>query len=187
MHPLCRRWTGLVVGTSRKQSHVSLNVWFWAAYLIFFRLPIDMSAILLPCQPGLNWYKTVFCLPHEMRTAMIRPDLGGAGGLTNQHVEVYEARIGGRVRDKGRGVHRETPVVAATDQVRRQELGTAQDRRRQISSNLSDFIYRFNRRFCPFSVFRSLLNIDNDIDGLPVGRRYSGQSRSHTISIRCMP
>ena len=74
-------------------------------------------------------YETAFDLLHKLRAAMVRPDQDRIGGLSNQHVEVDEAWIGGRTRGEGRGVHHKTLVVAAVE-VRHREPGTAQDRRR---------------------------------------------------------
>ena len=124
----CRRQTGLMVGTAMERSHVPLSVWFWAAYLIASQTT-GMSAVQLQRQLGLNRYETAFGLLHKLRAAMVRPDQDRIGGLSNQHVEVDEAWIGGRTRGEGRGVHHKTLVVAAVE-VRHREPGTAQDRRR---------------------------------------------------------
>ena len=124
----CRKDTSLTAGTVMQGSHMPLNIWFWAAWLVASQTT-GMSAVQFQRQLGLSRYETAFGLLHKLRAAMVRPDQDRIGGLAGQHVEVDETWIGGRTRGEGRGIHHKTLVVAAVE-VRHREPGTAQDSRR---------------------------------------------------------
>ena len=110
----CRRDTGLTVGTVMKDTHTSLNVWFWAAYLVASQTP-GMSAVQFQRQLGLSRYETAFQILHKLRAGMVRPDQDRIGGQPDDHVEVDEAWVGGRTRGEGRGVHNQVLVAGAVE------------------------------------------------------------------------
>ena len=124
----CRKDTSLTAGTVMQGSHMPLNIWFWAAWLVASQTT-GMSVVQFQRQLGLSRYETAFGLLHKLRAAMVRPDQDRIGGLAGQHIEVDETWIGGRTRSEGRGIHHKTLVVAAVE-VRHREPGTAQERRR---------------------------------------------------------
>jgi transposase-like protein len=124
----CRKDTSLTAGTVMQGSHMPLNIWFWAAWLVASQTT-GMSAVQFQRQLGLSRYETAFGLLHKLRAAMVRPDQDRIGGIADNHVEVDEVWIGGRTRGEGRGVHHKTLVAAAVE-VRHRKPGTAQDNRR---------------------------------------------------------
>jgi hypothetical protein len=111
---LCRRQTGLLVGTVMERSHTPLSTWFWAAYLVASQTP-GMSAVQFQRQLGLTRYETAFGILHKLRAAMVRPDQDRIGGTAGEHVEVDETYVGGKTRGKGRGVHHKMLVAAAVE------------------------------------------------------------------------
>lgn len=111
-----------------ERSHIPLNIWFWAAWLVASQTT-GMSAVQLQRQLGLRRYETAFGLLHKLRAAMVRPDQDRIGGQAANHVEVDETWVRGKTRGEGRGIHHKTLVVVAVE-VRHREPGTAQDHRR---------------------------------------------------------
>ncbi len=100
----------------------SLQVWFWAAYLVTSQTP-GMSALQFKRQLGLTRYETAFQMLHKLRVAMVRPSRSkiGEGGedvdsnLQRYPVELDETYVGGRTRGKGRGVTEKVVVVGAVE------------------------------------------------------------------------
>jgi predicted RNA-binding Zn-ribbon protein involved in translation (DUF1610 family) len=94
---VCRRQTGLTVGTVMERSHTPLTIWFWAAYLVASQTP-GMSAVQFQRQLGLTRYETAFAILHKLRAGMVRPDQDRIGGRAGEHVEVDEPMLeAGRV------------------------------------------------------------------------------------------
>lgn len=95
----CGRRTSPTAGTAMHRSHVGIQEWFWAAYLVATHTP-GFSAIQLERQIGCA-YRTAWFMLHRLRRAMVsdaRYRLDGA-------VEADETIIGGPVKGKlGRGV-----------------------------------------------------------------------------------
>jgi hypothetical protein len=54
-----------------------------------------------------------------------------------------------------------------------------------LQAYLNEFTFRFNRRYCPFNAFRSLLGIAGDVTAPSYAEFYAGESRP-TISSRCV-
>jgi len=142
----CRRHTGLTVGTVMERSHTSLNVWFWAAYLVTSQTPgvsavqfraaylvtsqtPGVSAVQFQRQLGISRYETAFQILHKLRAGMVCPDQDRIGGNAGEHVEVAESYVGGRPHGKGRGVH-DTVLVATAVEVRQRKPGTKLDKRK---------------------------------------------------------
>ena len=124
----CRRHTGLTVGTVMERSHTSLNVWFWAAYLVTSQTP-GVSAVQFQRQLGISRYETAFQILHKLRAGMVCPDQDRIGGNAGEHVEVAESYVGGRPHGKGRGVH-DTVLVATAVEVRQRKPGPKLDKRK---------------------------------------------------------
>ena len=51
-----------------------------------------------------------------------------------------------------------------------------------LQAYLNEFTFRFNRRFCPFNAFRSLLGIAGDTSAPTYAELYSGEWRHPTCS-----
>jgi hypothetical protein len=117
----CRAETSLTAGTITHRTKMSLQVWFWAAYLVTSQTP-GMSALQFKRQLGLTRYETAFQMLHKLRVAMVRPsrskigegeDVGG--NLQRYPVELDETYVGGQTRGKGRGVTEKVVVVGAVE------------------------------------------------------------------------
>lgn len=95
----CGRRTSPTAGTAIHGSHMRIQEWFWAAYLVATHTP-GMSAKQLQRQIGCQ-YKTAWFMLHRLRRAMVNDTRSRLTG----DVEADETIIGGPVRGKrGRGV-----------------------------------------------------------------------------------
>jgi transposase-like protein len=110
----CQRDNRLTAGTVMQDTHTSLSVWFWGAYLVATDTA-GISAVQFQRQLGLTVYETAFQILHKLRAGMVRPDRDRIGGGLKDHVEIDESWVGGRTRGEGRGVHDQTLVVAAVE------------------------------------------------------------------------
>src|SRR3974377_1379798 len=99
---MCRRDTGLTVGTVMAPSHTPLSLLFWSAYLVSSQTP-GMSAVQLQRQLGLSRYEMAFQILHKLRAGMVRPDQDRIGGRPGERVAVDETRAGGRAGGARRG------------------------------------------------------------------------------------
>src|SRR5674476_55811 len=111
---ICRRQTGLTVGTVMERSHTPLSTWFWAAYLVASQTP-GMSAVQFQRQLGLSRYETAFHILHKLRAGMVRPHQDRIGGAANEHVGVDEIGVGGRAAGEGGGVRHEVLVACSAE------------------------------------------------------------------------
>jgi len=110
----CRKQFTVTVGTVFEDSHVPLNKWLIAVYLLCSSKK-GMSAHQLHRMLGVT-YKTAWFMFHRLRFAVRQPEfknkLGGAGKV----VEADETWIGGRNREgKGRGHVNKTTVFAVLE------------------------------------------------------------------------
>src|SRR4051794_37135381 len=107
----CRKQFTVMVGTIFESSHVPLNKWLAAFYLLCSSKK-GMSAHQLHRMLGVT-YKTAWFMFHRIREAMRDPAF--AERLTGV-VEVDETYVGGKGRRgqriQGRSTKRKTPVVA---------------------------------------------------------------------------
>ncbi len=103
----CRAETSLTAGTIMHRTKMSLQVWFWAAYLVTSQTP-GMSALQFKRQLGLTRYETAFQMLHKLRAAMVRPGWDRIGA--EWPVEVDETYVGGATQREGRGQHHKTLV-----------------------------------------------------------------------------
>ena len=69
----CRYDARLTAGTVMENSRTSLDVWFWAAYLMTSQIP-GISAVQFQRQLGLSRYETAFQILHKLRAGMVRPE-----------------------------------------------------------------------------------------------------------------
>ena len=95
----CGRRTSPMAGTAMHRSHVGIQEWFWAAYLVTTHTP-GFSAKQLERQIGCQ-YKTAWFVLHRLRRAMVNDARSRLSGS----VEADETIVGGPVRGKrGRAV-----------------------------------------------------------------------------------
>ena len=110
----CGRQTSPTTGTIMHRSHLPIQEWFWAAYLVSTHTP-GISALPLQRQLGIGGYQHAWHLLHRLRKGMVNDHRTKLSGL----VEVDETHIGGPVQGKkGRGVAagaHKSLVVGAVD------------------------------------------------------------------------
>src|SRR5436190_7920930 len=91
----CRRQTSVTAGTVLHRSHLPLELWFLAAWLVATHKN-GMSARQLGLQLGLGSYKSAWLLLRKLRRAMVDPEREPlAGG-----VEVDESSLPFRTKDE---------------------------------------------------------------------------------------
>lgn len=99
----CGVQTSVTAGTVMHGTHMPLQLWFWAAYLVATHHP-GISAVQLQHQLGISRHETAWMMLHKLRRAMIAPEREAL----KDEVEVdefflggfEEGRIGGRKRGK---------------------------------------------------------------------------------------
>lgn len=95
----CGRRTSPTAGTVLHRSHMGIQEWFWAAYLVATHTP-GFSAKQLERQIGCA-YRTAWFMLHRLRRAMV----SDARSRLDGNVEADETFVGGPVKGKfGRGV-----------------------------------------------------------------------------------
>ncbi len=105
----CTKQFRVTVGTIFEDSHVPLNIWLVAWYLICGAKK-GMSAKQLQRHLGLGSYKTAWFMSHRIRHAMTDPIFEGKlSGI----VEVDECYIGTKAKFRGPGAHAEKSCVVA--------------------------------------------------------------------------
>jgi transposase-like protein len=108
----CRDTFTVTVGTVMEDSHVPLNKWLIAFYMMCAS-KTQISALQLKRQLELGSYHTALFLCHRVRFALM--DIFPATKLDGI-VEADETYIGGKVRGKGRAyVKNKTPVVSLVE------------------------------------------------------------------------
>src|SRR3989339_1261117 len=96
----CRKETSPIAGTLMHRSHVPIQEWFWAAYLVATLTP-GISALQLQRQLGLGSYRTAWFLLGRLRRGMVNDARTKLSAL----VEADETIVGGPAKTmKGRGV-----------------------------------------------------------------------------------
>ncbi len=108
----CRKQFTVTVGTIFESSHIPLNKWLLAFYLVCSSKK-GMSAHQLHRMLDVT-YKTAWFMAHRIRMAMSDPAFEAAlGGV----VEVDETYIGGKTRGgkRGRGAPKKVPVVTLVE------------------------------------------------------------------------
>jgi hypothetical protein len=96
----CGRQTSPTTGTVMHRSHLPVQEWFWAAYLVSTHTP-GISALQLQRQLGIGGYQKAWHLLHRLRQGMVNDNRSKLTGL----IEADETHIGGPAKGKkGRGV-----------------------------------------------------------------------------------
>ena len=106
----CGRQTSPIAGTIMHRSHVPVQEWFWAAYLVATHTP-GISALQLQRQLGIGNYRAAWHLLHRLRRGMLNEERTCLSGL----IEAGETYSGGPAKGKtGRGVAaaKHKPLVA---------------------------------------------------------------------------
>lgn len=89
-----------MAGTVMHRSHIPIQEWFWAAYLVATHTP-GISALQLQRQLGIGSYDTAWHMLHRLRRGMVNEQRTLLTGL----IEADETMIGGPAKGyKGRGV-----------------------------------------------------------------------------------
>ena len=97
----CRQQTSPMAGTLMHRSHVPVQEWFWAAYLVATHTP-GISAVQLQRQLGISSDTTAWHLLHRLRKGMVNENRSHLSGL----IEADETIIGGPAkRKRGTGFH----------------------------------------------------------------------------------
>jgi transposase-like protein len=108
----CRDTFTVTVGTVMEDSHIPLNKWLIAFYMMCAS-KTQISALQLQRQLELGSYRTALFLCHRVRFALM--DIFPTQKLDGI-VEADETYIGGKVRGKGRAyVKNKTPVVSLVE------------------------------------------------------------------------
>jgi transposase-like protein len=99
----------VTMGTVMEDSHISLDKWLIAFY-VMCASKTQVSALQLQRQLELGSYRSAWHMCHRIRFSL--SDLAPADKLTGT-VEADETHVGGKARGKGRGyVKNKTPVVS---------------------------------------------------------------------------
>jgi transposase-like protein len=93
----CRKQFSVTVGTLFERSHIPLNKWLMAAFLICASKK-GMSTHQLHRMLGVS-YKSTWFMMHRIREAMREGKLGPLGGA-GKFVEVDETYVGGKARNR---------------------------------------------------------------------------------------
>lgn len=94
-NPKCRKQTSVIAGTVMQGTHLPLNKWFMAAYLMTTHSN-SISALQLQPKIGVT-YKTAWLLLHKLRRAMVNPERTPLPG----NVEADETFIPYHAKDEG--------------------------------------------------------------------------------------
>ena len=108
---VCKAKTRVTVGTIFEDSHIPLNKWLIAWYLLCGAKK-SMSALQLQGAIGLGSYKSAWFMAHRIRHAMADPVLvRKLSGI----VEADETWVGGKNKGAGSGQENKMPVVAIVE------------------------------------------------------------------------
>jgi transposase-like protein len=107
----CRRQTTVTAGTIFAGTHLPLQVWFRAVWMVTSQKS-GASALGLQRVLGLGSYETAWTWLHKLRRAMIRPGRERLKGV----VEVDEALVGGNSSAKGRDLEDKALVAVAAEE-----------------------------------------------------------------------
>src|SRR4051795_12694048 len=119
----CRRETSVTAGTVLHRSHLTLKVWFTAAWLVATHRN-GMSARQLWLQLGLGGYKSAWLLLRKLRAAVGGPDPGPLAGPVEVDETGLPFRAGGEPARPGRS-HDGKLLVAGAVEIRGKGPGRA--------------------------------------------------------------
>jgi transposase-like protein len=145
----CRKEISPMAGTLMHRSHIPIQEWFWATYLVSTLTP-GISALQLQRQLGLGSYRTAWFLLNRLRRGMVNDSRTKLSEL----VEADETIIGGPAKAmKGRGVihaeHKSLVVGAVEVKVYQDKKGCLRERAGRVrlsilpnanESNIRDFM-----------------------------------------------
>ncbi len=134
----CRRQSTVSAGTIFEGTHLPLQVWFRAVWLVTSQKS-GASALGLQRVLGLGSYETAWSWLHKLRRAMVRPGRDRLNGT----VEVDEAFIGGVSSGTGRdGVGKALVVIAAEEDA----AGIGRIRLAQVADGSTPSLHGFIQR-----------------------------------------
>ena len=111
--PECRKDFTVTVGTLFERSHIPLNVWFQAVYLLCSSKK-GMSAHQLHRMLSVT-YKTAWFMAHRIREAMRDGKFPGPLGGENKVVEADETYVGGKAKNRKGKVPPKEAVVSLVE------------------------------------------------------------------------
>lgn len=114
----CHHVASVTAGTVMHRSKTSIQVWFWAAYLVATQTP-GVSAMELQKKLGIKRYETAFQLLHKLRDAMVRPSLDKIGAEWPLELDIVF--VGGKDKSGIQGKTDQAPVIIAVE-IRRREV-----------------------------------------------------------------
>lgn len=106
----CRLQTSLIAGTLFQSTHLALNIWFLAIYLVS-QAKTGLSALDLKRQLGVS-YPTAWLIQQKLMQTMVERD---AQYKLSGNVQIDDAYLGGELAGgkAGRGSENKVPFVAA--------------------------------------------------------------------------
>lgn len=109
----CRGQFTVTVGTLFERSHIPLNKWLLAAFLICSSKK-GISTHQMHRMIGVS-YKSTWFMMHRIREAMREGKFPGGMGGENQVVEVDETYVGGKAKNRKNHVPKKEAVVALVE------------------------------------------------------------------------
>jgi transposase-like protein len=109
----CRKQFSVTVGTLFERSHIPLNKWLMAAFLICASKK-GMSAHQVHRMIGVS-YKSTWFMMHRIREAMNQGTFPGGLGGKNKVVEVDETYVGGKAANRKNHVPKKAVVLALVE------------------------------------------------------------------------
>jgi transposase-like protein len=109
----CRKQFSVTVGTLFERSHIPLNKWLMAAFLICASKK-GMSAHQMHRMIGVS-YKSTWFMMHRIREAMNQGTFPGGLGGANKVVEMDETFVGGKSRNRKNHVPKKTALLALVE------------------------------------------------------------------------
>lgn len=135
----CKKQFTVTVGTIFEDSHIPLNKWLIAFY-IMCASKTQVSALQIQRQLEIGSYRTAWHMCHRIRFAMAEQGPAKLKGT----VEADEMYVGGKARGKGRAyVGNKTAVVSVVERggrVRSQVVSNARVNRQQVSEILTQAV-----------------------------------------------
>jgi transposase-like protein len=109
----CRKQFSVTVGTLFERSHIPLNKWLMAAFLICASKK-GMSAHQIHRMIGVS-YKSTWFMMHRIREAMREGTFPGGLGGPNKVVEIDETYVGGKARNRKNKVPPKVTVLSLVE------------------------------------------------------------------------